>query len=272
MGALESWRDHLASWAIPEPVLAAAPESPWALPRGLFTRRTDQLVADPSGPSFEQAAEALAVPGSVIDVGAGAGAASLPLAGRLTEVTAVDTDEEMLAAFAERAGRVGVPVRLVTGRWPEVAASVPPADVVVCSYVLYNVPDLGPFATALTGHARRRVVVEITERHPLTPLNPLWRRLHGIERPDRPTAADAVAALREAGINPRVIRWDRPADPEYRTFDELVASTRRRLCLPEEASGQVRAALLDLGVDPVQPRGLGPARRELVTLSWDGTG
>ena len=44
--------------------------------------------------------------------------------------------------------------------WPDVASQAPPADVVVSSHVLYNVPDIGPFLVALHEHARRRVVVE----------------------------------------------------------------------------------------------------------------
>jgi hypothetical protein len=37
------------------------------------------------------------------------------------------------------------------------------------------------------------VVVELTERHPLSGLAPLWLSLHGLERPKRPSASDAVA-------------------------------------------------------------------------------
>ena len=68
------------------------------------------------------------------------------------------------------------------------AAQAAAADVVTCHNVLYNVPDLEPFLAALTGHARRQVVVELTAAHPLTSLNPLWLRFHGLQRPTGPTA------------------------------------------------------------------------------------
>jgi precorrin-6B methylase 2 len=268
MGALESWGEDLAAWAIPEHILAAAPDSPWGMPREVFLRRTQRRIAEPVGPTYRLALDALGAGGSVLDVGAGAGATSLPLAAALRRVTAVDTDRELLEAYGGRATRLGIPADLVAGRWPDVAERVPPADVVVCGHVLYNVPRLGPFAEALTVHARRLVVVEITEQHPLTPLNPLWERFHGITRPTRPTANDAVAALRELGLRPAVTRWRSQAEPDYATLDELAESTRRRLCLPPKAIEEVRAALRESGTTADAS---GASGRSLVTISWPGT-
>src|SRR5581483_9036430 len=79
------WRDDLESWAIPPEILAAAPETPWACPTALFARSTEETLAAGGGltaqgepsPSFLRAREVLPAGGSVLDVGAGAGAASL---------------------------------------------------------------------------------------------------------------------------------------------------------------------------------------------------
>ncbi|WP_158893179.1 class I SAM-dependent methyltransferase [Amycolatopsis anabasis] len=272
MNAVRAWSDALAAWAIPEPVLAGAPESPWVLPREVFVRRADAQLACPIGATYAEGLAALREPGTVLDVGAAAGATSLPLAaaGRVESVTAVDGDRPLLDAFAGRAARLGVPARVLRGRWPDLAAEAGPADVVTCGNVLYNVADLGPFVAALTGHARRRVVAEIAARHPLTELNPLWRRFHGISRPEGPTAEDCVAALRELGVRPRVIRWQRPAEAEHATFAELVAVTRRRLCLPAGRTDEVDRALREFGCDPAVPPDLGSSGRSLVTLVWAG--
>jgi signal recognition particle subunit SEC65 len=214
--------------------------------------------------------KALSPRGTVIDVGAAAGAASLPADDAIEHVTAVDTNEPLLAEFAERARARGIPYRIFQGHWPDVAGQVEPADVVVCAHVLYNVPDLAPFVEALTTYARRRVIVEIAEVHPLTALNPLWQHFHGITRPDGPTADDAVAALRELGIEPEVTRWRKPAAAEYRRFDELVDVSRRRLCLPPDAAAEVAEALRALGVDTETPPDLGSSGRNVVTLTWPG--
>lgn len=268
---LERWRLDLESWAIPDEILAATSESPWVLPRQVFARRAERRQKAPSGPSFQQAWEALASPGSVLDVGAGGGAACLPLAPRATGITAVDSDSELLSVLSGSADRAGRPISAICGRWPDVAGAVAPADVVTCHHVLYNVADLGPFVAELTAHARRQVVVEITARHPLTSLNPLWERFHGLRRPDVPTAGDALAILAALGLAPSHLAWSRPRESEYATLDELVEVTRRRLCLSPSRSGEVAAALLELGITPSQPVDLGSSGSDVVTIWWAGT-
>ena len=59
-------------------------------------------AAAPAGVSYRRAWAALDPPGSVLDVGAGTGAACIPLLGRTTALTAVDTDPELLALLARR--------------------------------------------------------------------------------------------------------------------------------------------------------------------------
>lgn len=267
---LNRWREDLSAWAIPDHITAGAAESPWVLPRQVFARRADRLRRAPGGPSFERAWEALEPAGSVLDVGAGAGAACLPLAPRTTTLTAVDADDEMLGLLAGRAAEASLAARMVHGRWPDVAVQVPPADVVTCHHVVFNVPDLGPFLEALTAHARRRVVIETATAHPLTSLNPLWLRFHGLKRPERPTAGDTLAILAAMGRNPGHTEWSRPAEADYRSMAELVEVTRRRLCLPPERAGEVEAALVELGIKPGQPRDLGSSGRDVVTIWWEG--
>jgi SAM-dependent methyltransferase len=250
---------------------------PWVFPHGVFAGRTRRQVVDRAGPSYRRAAEALPEGGSVIDVGSGAGAASLPLAGKASRITAVDADPAMLASLADIAAGFSadnavpsVKVVTVTGRWPDVADRVPAADVVACHHVLYNVMELRPFVEALTGHARVRVVVEMTEHHPIEPMNPLWRRFHDLERPEGPTWEDARAAIASLGHEVGVESWDAGPLHTYESFDEMVAYHRRRLCLPSSADPEVGAALEELGVDPEHPVGLGQGRR-LMTLWWAGT-
>jgi SAM-dependent methyltransferase len=206
----------------------------------------------------------------VLDVGSGPGAACLPLLPRTTALTAVDADERMLALLAERTSGRGIPVKCVTGRWPQVAPQVAPADVVTCHHVLFNAPDLGPFVAALTDHARRQVVVEIAALHPLTSLNELWLRFHGLRRPDRPNADDVLAILRAMGVTARHQSWSRPQGSDYASFEELTDVTRRRLCLPPERSADVADALLDAGIDPEHPQDLGSSGRDVMTIWWAG--
>jgi SAM-dependent methyltransferase len=270
-GALERWREQLEDWAIPEEILAAAPESPWGCPVGLFRSRARRAGSRPATPSNREAARFLPAGGTVLDVGAGGGAASLPLAGAAGRLVAVDESPAMVAAFLAAAEAAGVPADGVEGRWPEVAGRVAPADVVVCHHVLYNVADLAPFADALTGHARRRVVAELTDRHPLVDLGPLWRRFHDLERPSGPGADDAVAALEALGLRVGRRDWESQDRFGFDDFDELVAFTRRRLCLPAGRDPEVAAALLDEGTRQVDGVWVSGQPRRVTTLSWPGS-
>jgi SAM-dependent methyltransferase len=268
---LERWRGDLAAWAIPEHITAAVSESPWVLPRQVFARRADRVIATPSGPSYQRAWAALDPPGSVLDVGSGAGAACLPLLPRATSLTAVDSDAEMLEQLSQRTAAAGITVRTVLGRWPEAAAQTAAADVVTCHHVLYNVPGVRPFVTALTASARRTVVAEMTAQHPLVTLNALWLRFHGIRRPKSPTAEDLIQILEAMGLRPAHETWRRPGGRDYASFDEMVDVTRRRLCLPSERAAEVANALADAGADPEDPEDLGSSGRDVVSIWWDGT-
>jgi SAM-dependent methyltransferase len=268
---VQAWRAQLEAWAIPDEILARAPESPWGFPVGLFRARAEQAGAREPTTSDREAARWLPAGGTVLDVGAGGGAASLPLARAAGRIVAVDESAPMLEAFLAAASAAGVPAATVEGRWPDVAGQVTPADVVVCHHVLYNVADLVPFVAALTGHARHRVVVELTDRHPLVEIGPLWRRFHGLDRPAGPTAGDAEAALRALGLE--VQREDGPGAPRtgFERWEDLVAFTRRRLCLPAEREPEVAEALApfraETGLGVRADRGA----RSLVTLSWPGS-
>ena len=271
MGALDRWREQLEAWAIPEEILAAAPESPWGFPVGLFRSRARRAGSGPPTPSNLEEGRHLPPGGAVLDVGAGGGAASLPLAGVTGRLVGVDESPAMVASFLAAAEAAGVPAEGVEGRWPEVAGRLGPADVVVCHHVLYNVADLAPFAAALTGHARRRVVAELTDRHPLVNLAPLWRRFHDLERPDGPGAGDAVAALAEAGLEVDRQDWEHPQRFGFDDFDELVAFTRRRLCLPAGRDPEVAEALLEQGTSQVDGVWVNGRPRPVTTLSWPGS-
>ena len=266
MSALDRWREELEGWTIPEEILARAPEDPWTFPAELFASRADATPTDT--PSRRRAVEVLPEGGSVLDVGCGAGAASLALVPSARRLIGVDALKDMLVEFEQRARRAGVSYRTVEGAWPEVAP-VEPADVVVCHHVLYNVRDLEPFVSELTAHARRRVVVELTDEHPIAWTGYLWRRFHEVARPDGPTAQDCAAALRELGINPAVEVFDEPGGAwGFRRRGDAVALVRRRLCLPASRDPEVEEALGDRLVERQGFWRVAPPRR-LATLWWD---
>ena len=266
--AAARWREALAEWAIPNDILERAPESPWHFPVKLFACRAEEAAR--AGPTFsnERALEALPPGGTALDVGCGGGAASLPLAGRASRLIGVDSSPDMLEAFVEQADRAAVKAEAIEGAWPDVAEHTPVADVAVCHHVFYNAPNLTTFARRLSDHARSRVVVEMTLDHPQSNLNPLWLHFHGLVRPTRPTADDAMDVLREAGLQPGREDWSAPRHGGFETKAEAVAMVRRLLCLPAERDPEVEA-LLDDRWNVGEGR-WGFPDRPVATIWWDG--
>ena len=258
------WADALEKWAIPEEILAAAPESPWGFPTPLFVENARRALEGPPTPTHRRVAEALPEAGVLLDVGAGAGAASLPVAPRDGRLVALDQHREMLTALADLARSLDrtFDLELVEGQWPRTAHEVGTVDVALCANVAYNVADLSNFLAALTHAARHRVVLELSASHPQSPLSPLWQHFWGFNRPDRPRADDAIAVVREViGVAPGVQRWQRRSSFIKERGPDTARWVRQRLCLPPSREPEVATLLGRMG-DLAPP--------EAVTLWWSG--
>ncbi len=259
--AARRWSDLLQGWAIPGPVLASAPEPPYFFDPEVFEHAAAEALArDVDTVSDGVARELLPAGGSVLDVGAGGGAASLRLGTGGARVVGVDQSRELLDVFRSLASSAGVRVGAFEGSWPEIAGSVPSADVVVCHNVVYNVASLAEFVEALDAHAKRRVVVELTAEHPLSWTRPYWKALHGLVVPDGPTADDAVAVLAALGLAPQLQRWTRVVQMVGETGPDGLSKIARRLCIGPDRYDELRRVVAE-----VPP----PTRRDVVTVWWD---
>jgi SAM-dependent methyltransferase len=253
------WSDALEQWAIPAAIVEQAPESPWVHPPAMFAVHHDAPVEADTA-SHRVARAALGAGGSVLDVGCGGGRSSVVLVPEATCITGVDEQPAMLTNFAAACDRVGVSHFEVPGLWSEVATDVPAADVVVCHHVVFNVADIGPFVRALTGHARRRVVVELPAVHPTSPFSPLWQHFWDLERPSEPTSDLFIEVVRALGWEPTQELTIRP--PRKPTIDraDYVAFVRRRLCL---------SATRDAEINDMLGEGLVLNDERIVTVTWE---
>ena len=244
----DRWREIVGQRAMPEAIRDAAPEREWSLEPERFRWRPDDDRERMERPSRRRAIEALPEGGSVIDVGVGGGASSLGLASRAGLITGVDRLEGMLESFLASAAEAGVAARAVLGTWPDVAAEVEPADVVVSHHALYGIRGIEEWVAALTARARRRVVLEVSHHFPQSRLLPLWKRFHGVDRPDPLVADEVEAVLRSMGL--AVEREDAVVPGRTPANDaDAVAFARRRLYVGPERDDEIAEFLAALPAD-----------------------
>lgn len=156
---------------------------------------------------------------TLIDVGAGTGRHAAPLAERLEWVTAVEPSDGMRAHIPARDN-----ITLVASTWEE--ADVAPADLVICSHVLYGVADPVPFLEKLQRSARERVFVMMRETELPHPAAVLRRRLAGSEGPRLPRFSELFMLLLQMEVAPDVDFIRYPIVTRYATMDEALADSR----------------------------------------------
>ena len=180
---------------------------------------------------------------TAIDVGSGPGRFTLALAGEVGHVTAVDPSGAMLEALQREAGQLGLEnVTTVHGRWEEAATEA--ADVVFSSFVLTLVPDGAGFVKKLEEKALRHVFLYLGAYSGDAVLDPLWRHFHGAPRVPGPTYLDALALLRELGIEPDVKVLELPNRKRFESVEEAVEHYLEGLLLSD--TPDVRAELAGL--------------------------
>jgi SAM-dependent methyltransferase len=262
------WRRELNAWVIPQDLLDAAPQSPYGWPASLWRRRTAAALAvDRRTPAFDVTARLAGPGGAILDIGAGTGRASLPLARAGHPVTALEPSETMLAGLADAS--VGLPVTVVAGRWPESKELVGIHRVAMCAHVVFDVAELGPFLTAMNERSSAGVVIEMTDRHPWVHLGPYYRALHGLERPVGPGWEDLVAVVHEVlRVDPAVEHWQRPTDLWFESFDEILEFYARRLLIGPDRWPELRALLEPDIVSGPGGYQVGTEDRDLVTVWW----
>ncbi|TME54760.1 MAG: class I SAM-dependent methyltransferase [Chloroflexi bacterium] len=175
---------------------------------------------------------------TVIDVGAGTGRHTVPLAQRVEWVTAVEPSEGMRSHIAGRDN-----ITVVASTWED--AEVARADLVVCSHVLYGVAAPVPFIAKLERSATERVFVMLRESDLPHPAAEIRRRLVGDAGPRLPRFSELFMLLLQMGIAADVDFLRYPIVTRYSDMEEAVADSRA-LFGPgwDEAAGQ--AALREI--------------------------
>ena len=152
---------------------------------------------------------------TLIDVGAGAGRHATPLAERLEWVTAVEPSEGMRAQIPHRDN-----MTVVASSWED--AAVAPADLLICSHVLYGVEDPVPFIAKMEASARERIFIMLRES-PMAHLGAVVRERMLGEEPRLPRFSDLFMLLMQIGVAPDVRFTSYPNPQRYAGIDEALA-------------------------------------------------
>ena len=152
---------------------------------------------------------------TLIDVGAGAGRHAIPLAERLEWVTAVEPSEGMRAQIPHLDN-----MTVVASSWED--AAVAPADLLICSHVLYGVEDPVPFIAKMEASARERIFIMLRES-PMAHLGALVRERMLGQEPRLPRFSDLFMLLVQMGIAPDVTFISYPNPQRYAAIEEALA-------------------------------------------------
>lgn len=174
---------------------------------------------------------------SVLDVGAGPGRHTLAIAPKVARVTAVEPSPAMLALLRDDLKEQRIDnVRIVDAAWMD--AKVEPADVVICSHVLYPIGEVVPFVRKLESHAREWVFVYL-RADPLPTDFGLWSEFYGEPLQSQPTHADLFNVLAQIGVLADVEVVRAPLTWFFDSLDDAVREVAGRLCLrADDAAAQ----------------------------------
>jgi SAM-dependent methyltransferase len=208
----------------------------------------------------------------VLDIGAGAGRYTLPLARLCRRVIAVEPSPGMRAQLQSRLAAEGVAnVEIVPTDWS--TAAVEPADVVLCAHVHYAIADIVPFLRKLDAHARRLALMVSRVGQFRGPAE-LWQELYGEARLPEPSFIELYNVLYDLGIVAEVQLTTFYARWAYADLEEAVAENRDRLLVvpSSPAEARLRAALaarLERRADGLWHWPTPPVRAAI--LSWTKT-
>ena len=211
MSAVESWGEMVrVEHEQSDRMRGVRPTDHWTQYARLFKddpRRSGDVL-------LEQLRARLRAEDTMLDVGAGGGRLALPLALSCRSVNAVEPSPSMCAVLRETAEENGIDVGVVESNWAD--AQVEPADVVLCSHVIYVVEDIGAFVSKINSHARRLVLMVVFQSAPQSQMYQLWEQVHGEPRHPLPSLPHFRPVLDEMGLAYEI--EELPADPA-RGFD-----------------------------------------------------
>jgi SAM-dependent methyltransferase len=165
---------------------------------------------------------------TVLDIGAGNGRWTIPLAKAAKSVTAVEPAEDMLDLLRENVKDSQVSIRIIQSSWEE--ARIEQHDIVVCAHAVYSSPDLASFVNKMERIARKTCYLVIRLPPVDGVIGELTRTIHG-RTFDSANAIIAYNALYSLGIYANVLVEKDIYPWVNNTLEEAFARAKRHLQL-----------------------------------------
>ncbi len=166
---------------------------------------------------------------TAIDIGAGSGRWTIPLAKTIKTVTAIDPTNAMADILRENLKDSNITnVEIVPATWEE--ASVAPHDITVCAHAMYSSADLENFVRKMEQNTRKYCYLAIRLPPADGILGELTLKITGC-RHDSPDALIAYNALYSMGIYANVMVETGIVNWVNETLDEAFIRAKRHLHL-----------------------------------------
>lgn len=251
--------------------MASHPESHedrWTARRARWLTQAVRISSFPAQ-TLRALAAALAGCRSVLDVGAGVGALTIPLAKSVERVTALEPSPAMLEELQANIARHRLEnVTCIPAAWGQ--AGVPPHDLILVANVAPIFDGLLEFLSAATPLARRAIALvqnvgRGTEKFYLGELYPL---LFGRPYPPRHDYLRSVTLLHSIGIyaNVQVISYD--FDQPFEDFQEAVDFWKEQTRLEDPEQERKLIEFLQAKLQRVGSGLVAPLRRQSAVLWW----
>jgi SAM-dependent methyltransferase len=169
----------------------------------------------------------------VLDIGAGPGTLSIPLAPRVKEITAIEPGEGMVTILNERMKKEGITnITTIQKRWEDIDTSSDLSgkyDVVIASLSL-TMEDIRLSLQKMDVASRDSVYLFWFVDMPFWEkmYADLWKPLHGSEYYSGPKADCLFGVLYQMGIYANVVMLPLKKEYRFETLDAMTAFFRRR--------------------------------------------
>jgi SAM-dependent methyltransferase len=164
---------------------------------------------------------------TAIDIGAGTGRWTIPLAQTIKSVTAVEPTSGMAEMLKENLDNSGLRnVEVLSQTWEDATPSM--HDIVICAHGMYASADLAAFVRKMERYSRKKCYLAIRLPPADGILSELSLKIYGC-RHDSPDAVIAYNALYTMGIHTNVMVENRMVNWVNETVEEAFIRTKRHL-------------------------------------------